>query len=377
MTGLKIAVCIDIPEFHGNQIADRNWCSKFPGAQWMYALFALADSHGAEVASGDLALTHVRSGYWAAKNVCVIQELNAAHGRELIKLGARPFVLTGFESPLYAYGFYDRLPLVAPMFPNRVLFGGAFALFDGATGNNIQLSFPNFDEQNLPPLVPWGDRKPMVMVAANKYWEEPFRLPIFRNPRSYLGWLWHLWRKAVSRNRRIAINAQLHDRRLEAIEHFGRRGILAVFGAGWRDLSRLPARWRHRLGGLLASLNIATCEDKTATMAHYRFALCFENIAYPGYVTEKIIDCFVAGVIPIYLGAPDVESHIPKEAFIDAREFKNLRDLEAHLSLFDDERALRMINSGRVFLNSERGKLYSHQGFARFVWGLFEKDCVK
>ena len=375
MAATYIAICINIPEFHGNQITNPSWCSNFPGAQWMYAFFTLAGSHGAEVVSGDLALTHVQSNYWDAKDVWVIQELNATHGRALISLGARPFVLTGFESPLYAYEFYDDLSIIAPKFANRILFGGAFSLFDGTTGSNIQLSFPNFDEQNIPPLVPWIDRKLLVMVAANKYWKEPFRLPVFSNPRSYLGWLRHVWRKAVSRNRRIAISAQLHDKRLEAIEYFGLRGVLTVFGGGWQDHSRLPTRWKSRVSKLLISLDIARCEDKVAVMSQYRFALCFENIAYPGYVTEKIIDCFVAGVIPIYLGAPDIEKYIPKEAFVDAREFTNLANLEAYLSVFDDEQALRMINIGRAFLSSECGNQYSNQGFARFIWKQLEKAC--
>jgi hypothetical protein len=377
MTGIKFAICIDIPEFHGNQIIDRSWCSKFPGAQWMYAFFALAGSHGAEVVSGDLALTHVQSGYWNAKDVWVIQELNATHGRALISLGARPFVLTGFESPLYAYEFYDDLSIIAPKFANRILFGGAFSLFDGTAGSNIQLFFPNFDEQNLPPLVPWIDRKQLVLVAANKYWKEPFRLPVFNSARAYIGWLWHLWKKKVSKNRKIAISTQLHDKRLEAIEYFGSSGTLTIFGAGWSDFSRLPNHWRLRLGKLLASLDIARCEDKVAVMSNYRFALCFENIAYPGYVTEKIIDCFVAGVIPIYLGAPDIESLIPRDAFVDAREFIDLVNLEAYLSVFDDEKAIAMINAGRAFLSSECGNQYSNQGFARFVWKQFEKDCSK
>jgi len=374
---MKLAICSDIFEFQSNRLLNLAWSDRYPGTGWVGMLNDKIKDLGWEMASGDIALSHVNCGYWDAKDVWVIQELNATHGRALISLGARPFVLTGFESPLYAYEFYDDLSIIAPKFANRILFGGAFSLFDGTAGSNIQLFFPNFDEQNLPPLVPWIDRKQLVMVAANKYWKEPFRLPVFSNPRSYLGWLRHVWRKAVSRNRRIAISTQLHDKRLEAIEYFGLRGVLTVFGGGWQDQSRLPTRWKSRLSKLLTSLDIARCEDKVAVMSNYRFALCFENIAYPGYVTEKIIDCFVAGVIPIYLGAPDIESLIPRDAFVDAREFIDLVNLEAYLSVFDDEKAIAMINAGRAFLSSECGNQYSNQGFARFVWKQVEKDCSK
>ena len=42
---------------------------------------------------------------------------------------------------------------------------------------------------------------------------------------------------------------------------------------------------------------------KVAKMAHYRFALCYENNAHqPGYVSEKISDCICARCVPIYYG---------------------------------------------------------------------------
>ena len=42
--------------------------------------------------------------------------------------------------------------------------------------------------------------------------------------------------------------------------------------------------------------------SKIDTLARYRYTLCFENTYTPGYVTEKILDSFLAGSIPIYWG---------------------------------------------------------------------------
>jgi hypothetical protein len=49
-------------------------------------------------------------------------------------------------------------------------------------------------------------------------------------------------------------------------------------------------------------------DDKIKTLKQYKYTLCLENTFTPGYVTEKIIDSYLAGSIPIYWGgAPPSE----------------------------------------------------------------------
>jgi hypothetical protein len=43
-------------------------------------------------------------------------------------------------------------------------------------------------------------------------------------------------------------------------------------------------------------------DNKIAALSNSRFNLCFENSYTPGYVTEKLIDSFLAASIPIYWG---------------------------------------------------------------------------
>ena len=67
-------------------------------------------------------------------------------------------------------------------------------------------------------------------------------------------------------------------------------------------------------------------------MSHYKFALCFENNAsQPGYVSEKITDCLCARCVPIYYGSPGVEDLIPKSCWIDARQFRNFREMQSFI----------------------------------------------
>lgn len=43
-------------------------------------------------------------------------------------------------------------------------------------------------------------------------------------------------------------------------------------------------------------------DDKLEFLKNYKFSLATENSVYPGYVTEKIVDAWAAGTIPIYFG---------------------------------------------------------------------------
>ncbi len=70
---------------------------------------------------------------------------------------------------------------------------------------------------------------------------------------------------------------------------------------------------------------------KRAVLSRYRFAICFENTVFPGYLTEKLFDCLLAGCIPIYWGDPAVSEQIPPACYIDYRRFGDLAELERYL----------------------------------------------
>lgn len=370
---MKIALCNDIPEFQSNRCLDENWCRRFPGATWMPCFAELAMKKGFDVVSGDIALSNIRKGSWKAEDVLVIQELNARYGRKLIHSGAKPAILTCFESPLIAYSFYDKLPQIAPRFWNRILFSGAFSTFNASSGFNCPLRFPNFNAEDIKPLKPWDEREFLVMIASNKHWNQPLQLSIFRNPKRTAWWMLEQWGNRISPTRTLAIKNELQCKRFEAVEYFGSLNRMALFGMGWNEPNRMPSDWSKRLKELLQNLNPTSCKDKFETASNYKYAICFENVSYPSYITEKIIDCFVSGVIPIYLGAPDVADFIPKEAFIDMRKFDSWKSLNIYLEEITEKDALKMLYAGRDFLNCSKGKLHSNKGFAQNILDILIK----
>jgi hypothetical protein len=47
-------------------------------------------------------------------------------------------------------------------------------------------------------------------------------------------------------------------------------------------------------------------EFKEQGLDDYMFSIAHENANYPGYFTEKILDCFSTGTIPVYWGDPSI-----------------------------------------------------------------------
>lgn len=80
---------------------------------------------------------------------------------------------------------------------------------------------------------------------------------------------------------------------------------------------------------------------KLEIIRRYRFCLAFENTCEPDYVTEKFYYPLLAGTIPVYRGAPNVEDFAPGEhCYINANKFDTPRSLANHLrELANDEAA--------------------------------------
>lgn len=69
-------------------------------------------------------------------------------------------------------------------------------------------------------------------------------------------------------------------------------------------------------------------KSKMELYSKYKFVIAFENSIAPDYVTEKFFDPLLAGSVPVYLGAPNIEEFAPGEnCFVDVRMFENPRRL--------------------------------------------------
>ena len=100
-----------------------------------------------------------------------------------------------------------------------------------------------------------------------------------------------------------------------------------------------------------------TLKSKREIANQYKFHFAYENaINITGYITEKIFDAFVAGNVPVYWGADDIDNYIPKECFIDRRSFSNHEELYKFLKNISEEEYLNYQRCIKKFLENESGE---------------------
>ena len=92
----------------------------------------------------------------------------------------------------------------------------------------------------------------------------------------------------ISSNKRMC---EGHIKRLEWVERIGDQ--VDLYGRGFNE--------------------IATKEEG---LCDYMFSVAIENGQYETYFTEKLLDCFATGTIPVYLGSPDIGNHFNMDGII-------------------------------------------------------------
>ena len=260
----------------------------------------------------------------------------------IIKSGAKPLLLTCQESPFIATRFYALLPYYSSKFLYSMVFPGMKKMLSRKT-SYLPMHFP--ETPSAPPIeIPFEQRKKIVAVVANKHasmdWKTwPLRL------------LYGSGVENISGKRFATINAMMKGYDLD------------LYGRGW------PVSDGKDKGHYMGE-----SRDKTETVSAYRLCLCFENSSFPGYVTEKIFDCFFAGTIPVYLGAPDIAQYVPEDAFIDMRKFADTQSLCAFLDSIDKNAFERYRKNAESFLASEGYRKFDQDAYARQVISLIETN---
>lgn len=107
-----------------------------------------------------------------------------------------------------------------------------------------------------------------------------------------------------------------------------------------------------------------TVPRKRDVLSKYRFSICYENAVFPGYITEKVFDCWFAGCVPVYLGAPDVSRLIPGGTYIDKRDFRDYQELYRYMKTMSDSEYDGYRAAIESFVKSDAIFPFSAEGFA-------------
>ena len=107
---------------------------------------------------------------------------------------------------------------------------------------------------------------------------------------------------------------------------------------------------------------------KRDVLTRTRFAICYENVRdLPGYITEKIFDCFFSGCVPVYWGASNITDHIPADCFVDRRQFHNTEEVYNFLKATTEQEYRGYQQRIAAFLRSDAAYPFSSEFFAETI----------
>jgi hypothetical protein len=139
--------------------------------------------------------------------------------------------------------------------------------------------------------------------------------------------------------------------------------FLDIFGPGWNaeQISWCPLYPNRPYRCWRGNPKIS----KHELSAEYRFVMAYENFrGRRGYISEKIFDAMQAGSVPVYLGEERIAEFVPREAFVDARNFRTRRELLAYLQSCREQEWNEMRQAGQKFLRSATFRSFTDEAFA-------------
>lgn len=149
---------------------------------------------------------------------------------------------------------------------------------------------------------------------------------------------------------------ELYSERKNIIQYFNsfHPDDFDLYGHGWENCTYCVYR--------------GSVENKFETLSQYKFNIAYENnTKISGYITEKIFDTFIAGVVPVYRGASDIRDEIPEHCFVDGNNFKTYDELYEFLTQISAKEYNEYLENISNYLTSRQAGLYSHQAFANTV----------
>lgn len=104
-------------------------------------------------------------------------------------------------------------------------------------------------------------------------------------------------------------------------------------------------------------LGIVKRNQKLDVLSKYKFVISYDSITNQnGYISEKIFDVFAAKSVPIYWGANNVTDYIPKECFIDRRDFSSDENLFKYINIMTKNEYEHRIAAIEEYLKSDQYK---------------------
>ena len=158
----------------------------------------------------------------------------------------------------------------------------------------------------------------------------------------------------INNNKMYRNSGELYSERRKAIAFLTRTGEFDLYGLGWNGI----ASWRGEASG----------DAKMDALKNHKFTICYENMTNQrGYVSEKIIEAFAGGCVPVYLGATNIEDYVPRESFIDFRKFHSYQELYDFMKSVDRNSYQAYLDAAQGFLQGPQSQRFHSKNIVKDV----------
>lgn len=130
-------------------------------------------------------------------------------------------------------------------------------------------------------------------------------------------------------------------------------------------------------GGKLLNNVGGPVKSKLEFQKNYKFSLAFENSKSNGYSTEKIIDAFASGGIPIYWGDSRITEVFNEKAFINSNQFHSTEEVIAFIKKVDENDDIYLSYIKEPMLLNKDYLKTSEKKLNKFLDNIFEQSINK
>ena len=132
------------------------------------------------------------------------------------------------------------------------------------------------------------------------------------------------------------------------------------------------------MGGKCNNNVNGTVRDKIKFLSEYKFSVAMENSEGNGYITEKIVDAFKAGTIPIYNGDYLVDEYINPKTYILIKGEKDIDKKIEYIKKIDNDDKLYMeIIKEKPIIDDKFIEKIDQDEIKEFLSNIFSQDKNK
>jgi len=173
----------------------------------------------------------------------------------------------------------------------------------------------------------------------------------------------------ITANKISKVKNELYSERRKSIEYFDKHypNDFDLYGVRWNKPSTLLENIFPQLTKKFQCFK-GHAADKLETFSRYKFALCYENMSgLKGFVTEKIFDCMLAGCVPVYWGAENIEKYIDADVYVDRRKFKDNQELADFLFGISEEKYGKHLSAIGNFILGDKYRMFLPDNFSKII----------